>query len=258
MDTECEYFLFLCVFKVMEKEKEWFENWFDTSFYHILYDYRNDDEARVFMSNLTNYLELKSGDTVLDLPCGKGRHSLYLNKIGFDTTGADISENSIAHAKQFEKQGLRFSIHDMRNPLSGKYHAIFNLFTSFGYFNNETTNIKVLENFKKALRPNGHIIVDFLNLTKAKNELVPEQEIVKQNVRFKISKNISENFIIKKIEVNFEGRTHYFMEKVQALDLDKMKIFAKTAGLEIEKVFGDYELNSFDEKLSDRLILVMK
>ena len=94
MDTKCEYFLFLCVFKVMEKEKEWFENWFDTSFYHILYDYRNDDEARVFMSNLTNYLELKSGDTVLDLPCGKGRHSLYLNKIGFDTTGADISENS--------------------------------------------------------------------------------------------------------------------------------------------------------------------
>ena len=242
----------------MGKEKEWFENWFNTPFYHILYDYRNDDEARVFMNNLTDYLELNNGDRILDLPCGKGRHSLYLNKKGFDTTGADISENSIRHAKQFEKPNLRFKIHDMRNPLSQKYHAIFNLFTSFGYFNNETTNIKVLENFKNALMPNGHIIVDFLNLIKVRNELIAEQQIVKQGVEFNISRNISENFIIKKIEVNFEGITHYFMEKVQALDLDKMKIFAKTAGLQIEKVFGDYELNSFDEKHSDRLILVMK
>ncbi|UCE92647.1 MAG: class I SAM-dependent methyltransferase, partial [Flavobacteriaceae bacterium] len=181
----------------MGKEKEWFENWFDTSFYHILYDYRNDDEARIFMDNLTDYLELKEGDTILDLPCGKGRHSLYLNKKGFDTTGADISENSIEHAKKFEQPNLRFNIHDMRNPLKGKYHAIFNLFTSFGYFNNETTNIKVLENFKNALRPDGHIIVDFLNLTKVKDELVPRQKIVKQGIEFNISKNITENFIIK-------------------------------------------------------------
>ncbi|WKK67446.1 class I SAM-dependent methyltransferase [Lutimonas zeaxanthinifaciens] len=258
MYSKTEYFLFLSDFRIMSKEKEWFENWFDTSFYHILYDYRNDDEARVFMNNLTDYLKLKSGDTILDLPCGKGRHSLYLNKKGFDTTGADISENSIAHARQFEKPNLRFKIHDMRNPLSGKYHAIFNLFTSFGYFNNETTNIKVLKNFKNALRPDGHIIVDFLNLTKVKNELIPEQQILKEGIEFNISKNISENFIIKKIEVNFEGMTHYFMEKVQALDLEKMKIFAKTAGLQIEKVFGDYELNPFDKKHSDRLILVMK
>lgn len=242
----------------MGKEKEWFENWFNTPFYHILYDYRNDDEARVFMNNLTDYLELKRGDTLLDLPCGKGRHSVYLNKKGFDITGADISENSISHAKQFEKPNLRFKIHDMRNPLSRKYHAIFNLFTSFGYFNNETTNIKVLENFKNALRPNGHIIVDFLNLTKVKNELIPKQRIVKKGIEFNISRNITENFIIKKIEVNFEGATHYFMEKVQALDLDKMEIFTNTAGLQIEKVFGDYELNPFEEKHSDRLILVMK
>ena len=116
----------------------------------------------------------------------------------------------------------------------------------------------MLKNFKNALRPDGHIIVDFLNLTKVKNELIPEQQIIKQGIQFNISKNVTENFIIKKIEVNFEGMTHYFMEKVQALDLEKMKIFTETAGLQIEKVFGDYELNPFEEKHSDRLILLMK
>jgi len=242
----------------MQKEKEWFEHWFDTPFYHILYDYRNDDEARYFMANLVDYLKLSKGDKILDLPCGKGRHALFLYEQGFKTAGADLSVNSIEHAKQFEKQDLSFNIHDMRDPLKGSYDAIFNLFTSFGYFNQETTNIKVLENFKNGLLPGGHIVVDFLNLEKVVQQLIPEQRITKKGIDFVIRKKVSENFIIKEIEVNQGGEVHHYMEKVQALDLDKMKYFAKAAGLEIEKIFGDYGLNPFDKNNSDRLILVLK
>jgi len=242
----------------MQKEKEWFEHWFDTPFYHILYDYRNDDEARHFMTNLVDYLKLSKGDNILDLPCGKGRHSLFLYELGFKTTGADLSANSIKHAKQFEKQDLSFNIHDMRNPLNGSYDAIFNLFTSFGYFNQETTNIKVLQNFKKALRPGGHIVVDFLNLNKVIRDLIPEQHITKKGVDFIIRKRVSENFILKEIEVHHDQEVHHYLEKVQALDLNKMKYFAKTAGLEIQEIFGDYELNTFEKEQSERLILVMQ
>lgn len=242
----------------MQKEKEWFEHWFDTPFYHILYDYRNDDEARYFMANLVDYLKLSKGDKILDLPCGKGRHALFLYEQGFKTAGADLSVNSIEHAKQFEKQDLSFNIHDMRDSLKGSYDAIFNLFTSFGYFNQETTNIKVLENFKNGLLPGGHIVVDFLNLEKVVQQLIPEQRITKKGIDFVIRKKVSENFIIKEIEVNQGGEIHHYMEKVQALDLDKMKYFAKAAGLEIEEIFGDYGLNPFDKNNSDRLILVLK
>jgi cyclopropane fatty-acyl-phospholipid synthase-like methyltransferase len=242
----------------MQTEKEWFEHWFDTPFYHILYDYRNDDEARFFMRNLVEYLKLSKGDKILDLPCGKGRHALFLFEQGFQTTGADLSVNSIQHAKQFEKEGLSFNIHDMRNPLNGSYDAIFNLFTSFGYFNQETTNIKVLKNFKKALEPGGHIVVDFLNLDKVVRELIPEQHLTKKKIDFVIRKRVSENFIIKEIEVHHNHKVHHYIEKVQALDLNKMKHFAKAAGLEIQEVFGDYELNPFDKMNSERLILIMQ
>lgn len=242
----------------MQKEKEWFEHWFDTPFYHILYDYRNDDEARFFMRNLVDHLKLSKGDNILDLPCGKGRHAIFLYEQGFKITGADLSANSIEHAKQFEKQGLSFEIHDMRNPLNESFDAIFNLFTSFGYFNQETTNIKVLKNFKNALRPGGHIVVDFLNLEKVVQELIPEQRVSKNEIDFVIRKNVSENFIIKQIEVHHDQKVHQYIEKVQALDLAKMKFFAKAAGLEIQEVFGDYELNPFDKRTSERLILVMQ
>ena len=242
----------------MQKEKEWFEHWFDTPFYHILYDYRNDDEARYFMGNLVDHLNLSKGDKILDLPCGKGRHALFLYEQGFKTTGADLSANSIEHAKQFEKQDLSFNIHDMRDPLKGSYDAIFNLFTSFGYFSQETTNIKVLENFKKGLLPGGHIVIDFLNLEKVIQQLIPEQHITKKGIDFVIRKRVSENFIIKEIEVNQDQEIHHYIEKVQALDLDKIKYFAKAAGLEIEETFGDYGLNPFDKDNSDRLILILK
>ena len=251
-------FLFLFDFINMQKEKEWFEHWFDTHFYHILYDYRNDDEARFFMSNLVNYLQLSKGDEILDLPCGKGRHALFLYEQGFKTTGADLSVNSIEYAKQFEKDHLTFNIHDMRDPLDGNYDAIFNLFTSFGYFNQETTNIRVLKNFKKALKQGGHIVVDFLNLEKVIKELVPEQRFTKRGVDFEIKKSISQNFILKEITVHDNGETHRFLEKVQALDPVKMKYFVKQAGLRIQEIFGDYELSPFDEKHSERLILILQ
>ena len=242
----------------MKENKEWFEDWFNTSYYHLLYDYRNEEEAEFFMDNLLRFLELGESDVILDLPCGRGRHSLFLNSKGYRVVGADISENSIAHARHFENQRLRFTIHDMRDPLKEKFKAIFNLFTSFGYFENEETNALVLKNFKNALLEEGCLVIDFLNLYKVREELVPSQEIVKGPVQYKIEKRITENFIVKDIEVNDRGSVFNFQEKVQALDLKKFERYSSEAGLKITEVFGDYALGDYSEKDSDRLILVFK
>ena len=124
------------------QSENWFASWFDTDYYHILYKDRNDDEAQQFMDNLTHYLNLPEEAKILDLACGKGRHSIYLNSLGFDVTGADLSENSIAEASKFSNKNLRFKEHDMRISFEEKYDAIFNLFTSFGYFENDADNLK--------------------------------------------------------------------------------------------------------------------
>jgi len=81
--------------------ENWFASWFDTKYYHILYKERNDEEAQLLMDNLTHYLNLPEDAKILDLACGKGRHAIYLNSLGFDVTGADLSENSIAEASKF-------------------------------------------------------------------------------------------------------------------------------------------------------------
>src|SRR5690625_4484093 len=135
----------------MPKEKNtWFTSWFNTPYYHILYKERNHREAALFMNNLTEYLELAPGSEILDLACGRGRHSKFLYRKGFDVTGVDISEQSIAHAKTYERSRLHFEVHDMRLPYHKKYDAVFNMFTSFGYFPDERDNYRTIQTIKSA------------------------------------------------------------------------------------------------------------
>ena len=127
-------------------EKEWFSTWFDTSYYHVLYRHRNDEEAATFIKHLINKLNLPKNSSVLDLACGKGRHSVMLHQAGFDVLGVDLSKNSISLAKQNEEDKLSFEVHDMRETMENKqFDAVFNLFTSFGYFDNSNENKKVVD-----------------------------------------------------------------------------------------------------------------
>ena len=112
--------------------QNWFSSWFDTPYYHILYKDRGYEEAQLFMKNLTSFLELQPGARILDLACGKGRHSIYLNELGYEVTGVDLSPRSIEYARQFENEGLHFKVQCMCKPMTEKFDAVFNLFTSFG------------------------------------------------------------------------------------------------------------------------------
>ena len=161
----------------MKKENEiWYASWFNTPYYHILYKDRNHREAAMFMNTLTSYLNLKKKDTILDLACGRGRHAKYLYRQGFDVTGVDLSTESIEYAKQYEKSRLHFEVHDMCLPYPKKFDAVFNLFTSFGYFENEIDNLRTIKAIKAELNPNGYGVIDFLNAELAIANLVPSEK----------------------------------------------------------------------------------
>ncbi|MEM1002389.1 MAG: SAM-dependent methyltransferase, partial [Bacteroidota bacterium] len=57
---------------------QWYASWFDSPYYHILYKDRDYDEAQALIDSLTQYLNLPENGRVLDLACGRGRHSVYL------------------------------------------------------------------------------------------------------------------------------------------------------------------------------------
>lgn len=238
--------------------KEWFEEWFESPYYDLLYAKRNEEEAALFLDNLLNFLNLPTDARILDLACGKGRHSIYLNKKGFNVTGLDLSERSIAYAKTFQNNSLRFLEQDMRVPLNSKFNLIVNLFTSFGYFDLEEENLRVIKSIKSMMEPEGIFIIDYLNGQKIPTDLNCSDSKEFSCGLFKIHKTIQKGFIIKKIEILNDSESINFTEKVRLYNCTDFVDMFKKVGLEILSIFGDYNLNKFDPVNSERMIYVTK
>jgi len=238
-------------------KSDWFTDWFNTSYYHTLYKDRNDKDAQLFMRNIINFLKIPSSSHLLDLPCGKGRHSIYLNSLGYKVTGADLSENSIQAAKKYENNTLNFKLKDMRKPFNIKYDAVFNLFTSFGYFENDMDDILVLKNIHKGLRENGLLVLDFLNVVNVEKTLVKKEVKIVDEITFNLQREIKDGFILKHITFTDKGVNHSFSERVKYLTLKKFESYFFEAGLKINHIFGDYHLAKFNPETSERLIFVV-
>ena len=238
---------------------EWFETWFDSHYYHILYKNRDNKEARLFIDNISLYLNFLPNDKILDLACGKGRHSIYLNKKGLFVEGIDLSEESIQYAKQFENERLKFSQYDMREVYKIDYFDfILNLFTSFGYFQTDEENQQAIAAMSKALQFEGKIILDFFNTTKVVKTLAHYEEKIIEGITFKISKSIQNNFILKDIHFEDNGKEFHFQERVKAIPASDFLRYFRNAGLTVARIFGGYDLSEFEEKTSDRMIFVVE
>ena len=231
-------------------------DWFDSDYYHILYKHRDYSEARNFIDNIIEYLDLKKGSKILDLACGIGRHSIYLDEIGFKVVGTDKSPNNIKRAKASQNQSLSFLQMEMIDNTNHKYDGIFNLFTSFGYVNHDY-NLKTIKNIERQLKDNGTIIIDFMNTLFVKNNLVIEETKVIDDLSFKIKRRSDGKHIYKEIKFN-DKKDYFFQEKVMDLSLNDFENYLIRYNLKVIKTFGDCNLNEFDIKNSERLIMVIK
>jgi SAM-dependent methyltransferase len=239
------------------RSKEWFSEWFDSPYYHILYKHRDQDEAKLFIDKLFQHLNFGPDDKILDAACGQGRHAIYLNEKGLNVTGIDLSKKSISYASMFGNKRLKFYVHDMRREFrENRYNYIINLFTSFGYFENEEDNYKTMAAFSKSLKKNGRLILDFMNTGKIVKELVPQEIRVVEGINFHITRNIESGFIMKDIFFNVEGTAHHYREKVRIIHKEDFLKYLNFAGMSLIEIFGNYELKEFDPSVSDRMIFV--
>ena len=241
-----------------KNSENWFSTWFDTPYYHILYKNRNDEEAQTFMDNITHYLNMPENGTILDLACGKGRHSIYLNKLGYQVTGVDLSENSIAIAQESSNETLQFKTHDMREPMNETYDAVFNLFTSFGYFDTHEDNIKTLKAIKESINEYGFGVIDFFNADFIIENLVAEETKEIDGITFHIKRSVENKKIIKEIRFEDKGESFFFTEKVSACTLADFEEMMEEADIYLLEIFGDYKLRKFYKSQSERLILLFK
>lgn len=240
----------------------WFKDWFNSPYYHLLYQHRDDREAFEFIKTLLNYLNPPKGSTMLDVACGKGRHSKAMAEMGFDVTGTDLSEASILEARQGESDNLHFFQHDMRHPFQQEaFSYAFNFFTSFGYFDTTAEHDDAIKSIADSLQKGGLFVLDYLNVTYAAQH--PEHSFVKtiDGISFHVTKWQDDFHFFKQIQITDQDHPSpldLYTEKVAKFTFKHFEEMFLHHGLQIETVFGDYHLAEYDEATSPRLILLAR
>jgi SAM-dependent methyltransferase len=240
---------------------EWFRLWFNSPYYHLLYEKRNDAEAITCINNFTEHLKIPVDSFILDAACGKGRHSKAFAAKGFNVTGIDLSADSILEAKKWEQDNLHFYVHDLRLPFWINYfNYAFNFFTSFGYFKTMREHNDAIRTIAQSLKLNGVFVIDYLNAHYVENNLVEHEEKKMGNVLFKINRWLDENKFYKHIQIKDEGKniSEAYTEEVRKFSLGDFTDMLSYEGLIIENVLGDYTFESYDIKKSPRMIMIAR
>lgn len=241
--------------------KEWYKDWFNSPYYHKLYFERDEIEANKFIKKLIGHLQPAHGSRILDVACGKGRHSKILASLGFDVTGIDISADSIAFARQFEKENLSYYVHDMRLPFRINYFDyVFNFFTSFGYFNTRREHDDAIRTIANSLKPGGILVIDYLNVHYAEEEMVHDEIKMIGETTYAIHRRDDEKHFYKKIAVTDPSLKEPFTctEKVAKFSLGDFTDMLSFQGMQVLEVFGNYQLEKYDIKNTPRLIVIAK
>lgn len=252
--------------------KEWFETWFSSPDYLELYKHRDEVEAGKLVSLIERSVSPAKNARVLDLACGNGRHSAVFAAKGFKTTGVDLSAFLINEAKKLRKtkynkysSNLRFERRDMRHlNYDSDFDVVVNLFSSFGYFEKEPENMKVIESVYRSLVKGGYFFFDFINAYYLEKKLVPF-DFKKLKSKYIIqARHIYKGSCIKDILIftvdsgkNIYSPSHY-RESIKMYTLGHLEKMFENCGFTINQKFGDYNGNRFDKNKSERLILVAK
>ncbi len=238
----------------------WFEHWFDSPLYEALYAHRDQDDAHLLAELIAGYAPYQHYPLLLDVACGRGRHSLNFAQRGYQVTGLDLAPSAIQKAKNMaESLGLEvdFRVGDMRVALDTRFDLIVNLFTSFGYFPTDSENELPLKAMAEMLKSDGQLWIDFLNPVYVRSTLVSEDRGNIPGWEYLIKRWIDDQAVHKEIHLvqPDSGDEQIFREYVRLLDIHWFESAANRVGLSLKEVFGNYQGQPYLPESSPRMIM---
>lgn len=241
----------------MKSSENWFHDWFNTSYYHLLYAHRSDEEAQNFIEKIITKHHWPVHSYVLDLACGKGRHSNYLASKNMKVLGIDLSEKNIEFATENAHPNAKFQVGDMREiPFENTFDIVVNLFTSFGYFDDPTDNTKVLQQIFTSLKPGGYFLFDYLNPPYVLKKLHTTTSLYCGEIHIQTKKRIANDWVLKDIKVKDGNQEYEYQEQVNLISADWLQTEMEKIGFKIIQHYGNYSLQNFNAEQSPRSIFL--
>jgi SAM-dependent methyltransferase len=237
----------------MPRERDDLSHWvhqFDDAFW-LSQKSGGEDEAEF----VKKALHLRSGQSVLDCPCGSGRVSVPLAKMGLQVTGIDFKPEFIRFARQevgSHGSGGNFIAMDMREiAFEGRFHAAFNWRGSFGYFS-DVENALVLHRLARSLRPGGRLLIDQPN---RESLLRHFQRVVHGEIEIRNRWDRPAQRVYSTWTTTRKGKRLSSKMSIRLHTPAQLRDMFASEGLGIEAAFGGYKGQPFG-RASKRMIMI--
>jgi SAM-dependent methyltransferase len=242
--------------------EEWFRDWFSSEDYLEVYQHRDDEDAKKLVSLIYNNVGLNKDSFILDAACGAGRHLINLSLDGYNCFGFDLSKTLLKRAMiDSGKLNLHLNLFcaDIRKIyLKQRFDLVMNLFTSFGYFKTDEENFRFAFSAFQMLKENGIYVLDFLNSSFVKKNLLDETEKIISGKTITEKRSIRNERVVKEITIKSDWAESSYVESVKLYDKQKITDELLKIGFKLVGIYGDYEGSGFDADNSPRLILFLK
>lgn len=260
---------------IKQQKIEWWQTIFNEKYLKTYVDVLNPEVTNQQVAFLIKKLKLKKGAEILDLACGHGRHAIELTRRGYDVTGLDYSKHFINIARETAKKfkiDVKFVQDDMRQlSYEKKFDAVINMFTSFGYFDNENDNIIVLRKIARALKPGGKFLIDLNNAVRTIIHIVKKGKEDKKTGNFiEPSKDYLSNGLVVTTKNEWnpvamqwsmtrswkeKGKLMSYRTNVRLFVFPELKHLLEENGLKVKNVWGDFEGSTF--KFDSRRLIIL-
>ncbi|GHO84858.1 class I SAM-dependent methyltransferase [Dictyobacter formicarum] len=243
-------------------ERPWYETFFNEDYVRLYTPFLSPARTRQDVTNIIKLLNLQPGNSVLDLCCGYGRHTLELARYGCQVIGQDLSPRLLEQARttaEEQKLQVRWLQSDMRTiPFENEFDGIINMFTSFGYFDNDDEDLKVLQQIARALKPGGLFLLETIQQarvirTSAPHSIIryPDGLIVLEERHVDL---LTSHNNVRISLLHPDGRRTEHHQSIRVYTLTELVKMLRAAGLELTTYYGGLDGSALT--IESRLVLI--
>ncbi len=251
-------------------EQPWYAEFFGEDYLRLYRPYLTPQRTEAEVLGVARRLALPQGSRILDLCCGQGRHSIPLAVLGYRMTGLDINPLLLARAAALDRDvqaGVRWVRSDMRAlPFpAGRivgFDAVVNLFTAFGYLENEVEDRRVLREVSRVLAPGGLFLLDTVNREALVRRFLPAEVerhedglLVLQEQELDL---ISSRMNVRITLIETDGRRKEYRQSIRIYTLTELLSMLAGAGLRVEACYGDLDGSLLTLESRRQIVLARK
>lgn len=242
----------------------WYVSFFGEDYLRIYTPFLSPARTEQEVQEILRLLDLSPNSSLLDLCCGYGRHTIPLASQGYRLTGQDLNSAFLQRAQaaaEDKKVAIRWIQSDMRAlPFENEFDAVINIFTSFGYLENDDEDLRVLQQVQKALKPGGLFLLETIYQPRVIRTFTPHG-IIRYNDGLIVLEERSVDLLNSRNEVRIslirpDGSRSEHQQSIRVYTLTELARMLTRAGLPIQAYYGG--LDGSPLTMDSRLVILSK